>query len=170
MLEGIKVSIQLYSFRKNTGGLFDTLVCSGSILRQRLSSDWQPCLASMKQEYDCIVLGTGLKECIIAGMLSMLGKKVLHMDGNASHFGGESASLTPLESVFAMFGHSPPGSDYGRGKDWKIDLIPKFLLAEGHLLKLLTLTRVTEKIRYKSLEGHYYYKGGKISRLPADVY
>ena len=36
----------------------------------------------MDQEYDCIVLGTGLKECIISGLLSIEGKKVLHIDRN----------------------------------------------------------------------------------------
>lgn len=37
-----------------------------------------PCLAraSMDQEYDAIVLGTGLKECIISGLLSVAGMKV----------------------------------------------------------------------------------------------
>ena len=30
----------------------------------------------MDQEYDAIVLGTGLKECIISGLLSVNGKKV----------------------------------------------------------------------------------------------
>lgn len=40
-----------------------------------------------------IVLGTGLTECILSGLLSMEGKRVLHIDRNA-HYGGESASLT----------------------------------------------------------------------------
>ena len=34
----------------------------------------------MDAEYDCIVLGTGLTECILSGMLAVSGKKVLHMD------------------------------------------------------------------------------------------
>jgi len=39
-----------------------------------------------------IVLGTGLTECILSGVLSVEGKKVLHMDRN-DYYGGESASL-----------------------------------------------------------------------------
>ncbi len=46
----------------------------------------------MEDEYDCIILGTGLKECILSGVLSVEGKKVLHMDRN-NYYGGESASL-----------------------------------------------------------------------------
>src|SRR4249919_3418058 len=46
----------------------------------------------MNEEYDCIILGTGLKECILSGVLSVEGKKVLHMDRN-DYYGGASASL-----------------------------------------------------------------------------
>lgn len=45
----------------------------------------------MDEEYDAIVLGTGLKECILSGMLSVSGKKVLHIDRN-SYYGGESGN------------------------------------------------------------------------------
>ena len=33
----------------------------------------------MDEEYDVIVLGTGLEECILSGLFSVAGKKVLHM-------------------------------------------------------------------------------------------
>lgn len=44
------------------------------------------------EQYDIIVLGTGLTECILSGIFSVEGKKVLHMDRN-DYYGGESASL-----------------------------------------------------------------------------
>jgi Rab GDP dissociation inhibitor len=47
----------------------------------------------MDEEYDVIVLGTGLKECILSGLLSVDRLKVLHMDRN-DYYGGASASLT----------------------------------------------------------------------------
>lgn len=40
-----------------------------------------------------IVLGTGLTECVISGLLSMEGKRVLHMDRHG-YYGGECASIT----------------------------------------------------------------------------
>jgi Rab GDP dissociation inhibitor len=46
----------------------------------------------MDEEYDVIVLGTGLKECILSGLLSVDGLKVLHMDRN-DYYGGDSTSL-----------------------------------------------------------------------------
>jgi Rab GDP dissociation inhibitor len=55
----------------------------------------------MDQEYDVIVMGTGLKECILSGLMSVHEKKVLHVDRN-SYYGGESASLN-LEQLYAKF-------------------------------------------------------------------
>ncbi|KAK2721863.1 hypothetical protein QYM36_003991 [Artemia franciscana] len=106
-------------------------------------------------------------ECIMSGMLSVSGKKVLHMDRN-KYYGGESASITPLEELFAKFGLPAPDESYGRGRDWNVDLIPKFLMANGQLVKLLIHTGVTRYLEFKSIEGSYVYKGGKISKVPAD--
>jgi len=122
----------------------------------------------MDEEYDCIILGTGLTECVISGMLSVSGKKVLHMDRN-KYYGGESASLTPLEEVFKKFGLPSPDETYGRGRDWNVDLIPKFLMANGQLVKLLVHTGVTRYLEFKSVEGSYVMgKSGKISKVPAN--
>ncbi|RWV98621.1 hypothetical protein GW17_00038517 [Ensete ventricosum] len=65
----------------------------------------------MDEEYDVIVLGTGLKECILSGLLSVDGFKVysqpanllcfnsivLHMDRNG-YYGGESTSLNLVQA------------------------------------------------------------------------
>uniref|UniRef100_A0A4W6ENV9 Rab GDP dissociation inhibitor n=1 Tax=Lates calcarifer TaxID=8187 RepID=A0A4W6ENV9_LATCA len=80
------------------------------------------------QEYDIIVLGTGLKECILSGLMSQSGKKVLHIDKNPYH-GGESASISPLEELYKKFKVRGPAKSMGRGKEWNVDLIPKFFLA-----------------------------------------
>lgn len=122
----------------------------------------------MDEEYDAIVLGTGLKECILSGMLSVSGKKVLHIDRN-KYYGGQTASITPLEELFSRF-NVEGGVDekYGRGRDWNVDLIPKFLMANGSLVKLLIHTGVTRYLEFKSIEGSYVYKSGKISKVPVD--
>nr|KAF6359779.1 GDP dissociation inhibitor 1 [Myotis myotis] len=76
----------------------------------------------MDEEYDVIVLGTGLTECILSGIMSVNGKKVLHMDRNP-YYGGESSSITPLEELYKRFQllEGPPES-MGRGRDWNVDL------------------------------------------------
>lgn len=108
------------------------------------------------------------QECILSGMLSVSGKKVLHMDRN-KYYGGESASITPLEELFSKFEIPTAGlEEYGRSRDWNVDLIPKFLMANGQLVKLLIHTGVTRYLEFKSCEGSYVYKAGKIHKVPAD--
>lgn len=122
----------------------------------------------MDEEYDVIVLGTGLKECILSGLLSVAGKKVLHMDRNG-YYGGDSASLTPLDDLYTHFkkaGKAP--EKYGRGRDWNVDLIPKFLMASGYLVKLLVHSGVTRYLEFKSVEASFVYKkGSKILKVPS---
>ncbi len=80
---------------------------------------WMPvdCEALADGEYDAIVLGTGLTECIISGLLSVQGKRVLHLDRN-NYYGADTASLS-LQTLFQKFrGDKSPPSNLGpsRGK------------------------------------------------------
>ncbi|XP_056093937.1 rab GDP dissociation inhibitor alpha [Rhinichthys klamathensis goyatoka] len=116
-------------------------------------------------EFDVIVLGTGLKECVLSGLMSVNGKKVLHIDCNP-YYGGESASISPLEELYKRFQVSAPSTPMGRGKDWNVDLIPKFLLANGQLVKMLLYTEVTRYLDFKVAEGSFVFKGGKLHKVP----
>ena len=99
----------------------------------------------MDEDYDVIILGTGLTECVLSGLLSVDKQKVLHMDRN-SYYGGESASLN-LKQLWAKFVAHSKGTDgssenkleevevdearFGRSRDYNVDLCPKFLMACG---------------------------------------
>eukprot|EP00123_Amoebidium_parasiticum_P008545 comp18877_c0_seq1/m.20957 comp18877_c0_seq1/g.20957 ORF comp18877_c0_seq1/g.20957 comp18877_c0_seq1/m.20957 type:complete len:448 (-) comp18877_c0_seq1:295-1638(-) len=122
----------------------------------------------MDEEYDVIVLGTGLKECILSGLMSVHGKKVLHMDRN-DYYGGESASITPLNKLFEQFkkNATPTEQQYGRFRDYNVDLIPKFIMANGLLVKMLIHTDVTKYLEFKQVDGSYVYKSGnKVYKVP----
>uniref|UniRef100_A0A671T222 Rab GDP dissociation inhibitor n=1 Tax=Sinocyclocheilus anshuiensis TaxID=1608454 RepID=A0A671T222_9TELE len=106
-----------------------------------------------------------LQECVLSGLMSVNGKKVLHMDSNPC-YGGESASIFPLEELYKRFQVSAPSTSMGCGKDWNVDLIPKFLLANGPLVKMLLYTEVTRYLDFKVIEGSFVYKGGKLHRVP----
>lgn len=43
-----------------------------------------------------------------------------------------------------------------------------FFCLSGQLVKLLIHTGVTRYLEFKSVEGSYVYKGGKIYKVPAD--
>ncbi|KAG5071988.1 hypothetical protein JHK86_007199 [Glycine max] len=58
----------------------------------------KPCfrhMLGMDEEYDVNMLGTGLKECILNGLLSVVGLRVLHMDRN--YYGEDSTLLNLIQ-------------------------------------------------------------------------
>jgi len=131
------------------------------------SFDWLPegMEALADGEYDAIVMGTGLKECVISGLLSVKGKRVLQVDRNG-YYGGDGASLN-LTNLFEKFQAGAAPSDLGANRDYNVDLIPKFIMACGNLTKMLLHTKVTRYLEFKSITGSYCYKDGKILKVPA---
>ncbi|PWN89681.1 rab GTPase activator [Acaromyces ingoldii] len=120
----------------------------------------------MDEHYDAIILGTGLTECVLSALLSVDGKKVLHMDRN-QYYGGEGASLN-LTQLYEKFrpGSAPP-TDIGRDRDYAVDLIPKFMMANGELTKMLVHTDVTRYLEFKQIAASYVYRDGRIAKVPA---
>merc|ERR1712169_29760 len=121
-------------------------------------------LATMEEiapEYDVIVLGTGLTECVLSGVLSVKGKKVLHIDRN-DHYGGEAASVN-IETLFKKYGNFSDGQEpwkkYGRVNDWNVDLVPKLLMANGELTNILVSTDVTQYLEFKQIAGSFVQQG-----------
>lgn len=120
----------------------------------------------MEDEYDAIVLGTGLKECILSGLLSTTGYKVLHMDRN-DYYGGEAASLN-LNQLFARFCPGVPvPPELGPSRDYNVDLVPKFMMANGKLVRTLIRTDVTKYLEFKAVDGSYVLNSKKVYKVPA---
>ncbi len=120
----------------------------------------------MDSEYDAIILGTGLKECILSGLLALNGKKILHLD-RREYYGGDSASVN-LAKLYELAGKSENFTQIGRARDWNIDLIPKFILANGILVKLLAYTGVANYMNFKLVEGSHVYKSGQLYKVPSN--
>jgi Rab GDP dissociation inhibitor len=120
----------------------------------------------MDSEYDAIVLGTGLKECILSGLLALNGKKILHLD-RREYYGGESASVN-LAKLYDLARKGENFTQIGRAREWNIDLIPKFILASGVLVKLLAYTGVANYMNFKLVEGSYVYKSGQLYKVPSN--
>ncbi|RPD82065.1 rab GDP-dissociation inhibitor [Lentinus tigrinus ALCF2SS1-7] len=120
----------------------------------------------MDEEYDVVVLGTGLTECILSGLLSVEGKKVLHMDRN-DYYGGDSASLNLTQLYRKFRPDQAVPQDLGRDRDYAVDLIPKFIIASGELTRILVHTDVTRYLEFKQIAGSFVYRDGKISKVPS---
>lgn len=123
-------------------------------------------ICKMDEEYDVIVLGTGLTECILSGLLSVEGKKVLHMDRN-DYYGGDSASLNLTQLYRKFRSDQAPPAELGRDRDYAVDLIPKFIIASGELTQILVHTDVTRYLEFKQIAGSFVFRDGKISKVPS---
>jgi len=133
----------------------------------------------MEDVYDIVVCGTGLVECILSGLLSQegtpaccvspfIGKKVLHIDKN-SYYGGEGASVN-LTNLWKIFRPDQSYPEYlGHNRDWNIDLIPKFIMSNGKLVKTLLKTKVSRYLEWKCTHIHYYSISPQRSKAPTST-
>lgn len=48
-----------------------------------------------------------------------------------------------------------------------MDLIPKFIMACGKLVKILLHSKVTRYLEFKSIDGSYVFKDNKVQKVPA---
>lgn len=127
-------------------------------------------------EYDVIVMGTGITECILSGLMSLEGRKVLHIDRNP-YYGDSGASLN-ITSLWKQFRpNEEVPKDLGANRDWNVDLIPKFIMSFGKLVKMIIKTQVSDYLNWKPVDGIFVYQwqkgglfskeGGKIEKVPA---
>jgi len=120
-------------------------------------------------EFDFVILGTGLTECILSGILSSEGKKVLHLDSN-TYYGSESSSLN-LDQLLVKT-NKVLKNNLGKNKDYNIDLIPKFLMGDEELINVLAKTGVTKYLEFKEIKGSFLCKNindKKIYKVPANT-
>eukprot|EP00618_Florenciella_parvula_P007256 CAMPEP_0119480040 /NCGR_PEP_ID=MMETSP1344-20130328/9032_1 /TAXON_ID=236787 /ORGANISM="Florenciella parvula, Strain CCMP2471" /LENGTH=504 /DNA_ID=CAMNT_0007514319 /DNA_START=27 /DNA_END=1541 /DNA_ORIENTATION=+ len=142
------------------------------------SFDWMPdgCVQMADGEYDVVVMGTGFTECLLSGLLSVMGMKVLVVDRN-NYYGSEAASLN-LTNLYKRFhdGASPQADFFAtiggangpaKDRDFNVDLVPKFIMAHGNLVKILLHTKVTRYLDFKSIDGSFVVKGSKVHKVPA---
>ncbi|TIB90101.1 rab GTPase activator [Wallemia mellicola] len=124
----------------------------------------------MDEEYDVVVLGTGLTECILSGLLSVDGQKVLHIDRN-DYYGVGVRTHVSVDAIhvqlYKKFKDAEPPAELGRDRDYAIDLIPKFIIASGELTKILVHTDVTRYLEFKQIAGSYVLRDRTVSKVPS---
>ena len=63
----------------------------------------------------------------------------------------------------------PPAS-LGASRDYNVDLVPKFIMANGNLVKTLVVTDVTKYLEFKPADGSYVLNKGRVEKVPATDY
>lgn len=61
--------------------------------------------------------------------------------------------MTNLWKLFK--GEENPPKELGHNRDWNIDLIPKYIMSGGKLVKILLKTRVSRYLEWKPIDGTY---------------
>ena len=119
----------------------------------------------MDESWDVVILGTGLKACIMSGLLAQAKIKTLNVEKN-NHYGSETASLS-LDDLYAKFapGTKAPES-FGRSRNWNVDLCPKFLMGYGQLVKMLIYTDVTRYLEFMAVSGSFVVQADKVHKVP----
>jgi Rab GDP dissociation inhibitor len=117
-------------------------------------------------EYDAVVLGTGLTECMISGILSIAGLRVLHCDRN-DYYGASCASLSLDQMYTALGGGKERVNLPGASRDYNLDLIPKFIMAGGNMVRMLVHTGVTKYLEFKLVDGSFVYNTDRPHKVPA---
>jgi Rab GDP dissociation inhibitor len=59
---------------------------------------------------------------------------------------------------------SPP-AQFGKDRDYNVDLIPKFAMASGEFVSILYHTDVTRYLEFRQIEGSFVYRDGRISKV-----
>ena len=118
----------------------------------------------MDENYDVIVLGTGLTECVLSGILSVEGKRCCTSTDKTLRW--RIGLLKPLPVIRQVQTKLPKPELKGRDRDWCVDLIPKFLMANGELTNILVNTDVTRYMEFKQIAASYVYRNGRIAKVP----
>lgn len=63
-------------------------------------------------------------------------------------------------------GEKPPES-LGAARDYNVDTVPKFIMANGKLVRVLVRTTVHRYLEFKAVDGSYVYNGGSVCKVPA---
>ena len=78
------------------------------------------------------------------------------MDKN-NYYGGEGASLN-LTKLWKMFRpNEEVNKAYGHNRNWNIDLIPKFVMSDGSLVRMLIKTGVSAYLEWLPVNGTFVY-------------
>jgi len=81
--------------------------------------------------------------------------------------GGESASLH-LQNLYNQKRGCDYDGSFGSDREFHIDLIPKFIIGGGILVKILLITGVSKYIDFVSVAGSYVMKGSDIYKVPSN--
>lgn len=114
---------------------------------------------SIPSSVDCIILGTGLTNSIVAAACSRIGKTVLHLDKNG-YYGDQWASFTFQQLIDWIKLNHPNASQtmnvevpqelLDKSRMFCLDLCPRLLFSTGAMVELLVKSNVSRYHEFKN--------------------
>ncbi|KAI5172044.1 Rab GDP dissociation inhibitor [Nematocida sp. LUAm3] len=122
------------------------------------------------EHFDCVIFGTGIKESILAGLLSSRGYKILQVDDSSS-YGSSSRTLKYNEFIEEMSEKTKNPVIFknvlGRlAEEFYIDMTPKIFLAEEGLITVIAENNLSHCIEFNIIDEQYIVYGEKPILIP----
>jgi len=121
------------------------------------------------EAYSCVILGTGVKESILAGLLSSKGLKVLQMDASPAY--GSSSRTLRYEEFIEEMKKKHPARHFENvlkedGKFLYFDLTPKIFLADEGLIRIVGENSLSHCIEFSVIEAQYLIRKNEAVLIP----
>lgn len=113
---------------------------------------WQ---AAFEPHYDVIVLGTGLKESLLTGLLANSGKRVLQLERKERP---EWASVDLEELAERTEAPKPTAKAVGPLDEYSVDAAPRVFLASGAQLQMLVKSGAWSHMDFKRVHRSLLYR------------
>lgn len=111
------------------------------------------------EEYDYVIIGTGLAETAVSCTLAKTGKyKILHLD-SAGTYGSEFSTLQ-YRALLDHFGTEPGPCDsslLARSAEFSVDLTPKLLLQDSQLKDFLLANEIQDLVSFTAVHGSFLF-------------
>eukprot|EP00656_Telonema_subtile_P008785 TRINITY_DN14107_c0_g1_i1.p1 TRINITY_DN14107_c0_g1~~TRINITY_DN14107_c0_g1_i1.p1 ORF type:complete len:481 (-),score=114.84 TRINITY_DN14107_c0_g1_i1:185-1627(-) len=131
-------------------------------------------------DFDAIVVGTGLTECIVAGAISRAGHKVLHLD-HRQYYGGSRATVALSELVqmaeegcggYTDWRVVNNGDEPGiaemmtKSRQFQLDLAPAVLFSKGPMVEALARSGVSRYTDFQVVHSTNVLVGEAMRQVP----
>ncbi|KAI5168400.1 Rab GDP dissociation inhibitor [Pancytospora epiphaga] len=114
---------------------------------------------SIREQYDYVIIGTGLSETAISCILAQSRKyKILHIDTSPT-YGSDFATLQ-YNQVLSHFGAQENAADgplVGQEKEFNVDLTPKLMFQDSQLKEFLLEHEIHNLVSFTSIKGSFLY-------------
>lgn len=89
---------------------------------------------------------------------------------SCSSYGALQSIISLLQLWERFRTEAKPPQQLGSSRDYNVDLVPKFIMSSGNLVKILVTTDVVKYLEFKGVDGSYVLNKGRVEKVPGSDY